>query len=558
MSGLGRQRRASLWSILTVFAIVAALPFTLFAIWTSKRLSDGAVHSAIDRSDLTARSVAHALDRELSGLMSIVKAMTLSPALKQRQFSLFDSYMREVYASLGIHLVLRDTTGQQILSTRLPYGWPLPVSQTGFDERTLTEAKPYVTGLVHGVVSKSPLFLVVAPVMEGERIAYLLNLSLPAEQIGEIVKQTVHDSEHLISVIGPDGKFIHTSTDSERLIGQEAAPSLLKAIREQKEGRWYGPGFQEDNSVSFAPVGATGWTVAAAVPARVLEQPWRAEVSRLTAAGVVALAASLLLAYLLGRNIVSGLNALVQSAHALHAGRHFEARPHIWISEFQTLDHTLRDASDKIETARDAQQTLLREMRHRIRNILAVVISICRMSYRNSTELRPFYEDLSGRLEALANTSEIITERGDASADFGEIIDRELRPFRSAQLTIRGQDVRVSAEQATYLALMLHELGTNALKHGALRDEQGQVDIAWRLDGDEIVFDWRETPSMPCAPLQREGFGSTLLRRVIPLQLRADVRMTVEPNGFTYSARFPQAWKDPRPREALQPEQKRA
>lgn len=547
MPSSDRLRRPPLWLLLAFLGVMAALPFLVFAMWTSSRLAADAARTSVERAQLTAKAVAHGLDRELSGLLSTVRAMSLSPALKRDDLRAFDSYMREVAAGLNLHLVLRDRTGRQILSTRLPYGSELPVSLTGFDARAFEKPQPYVSSIVFGAVSKTPLFLALAQIVDDGAVKYILNLSIPVERIGEVIRETPGSDDIVISVIGQDGRIIHRTRDNARFLGQPAPVDLLQAISGRREGAWRGMGSEPAALVSYYTVGDTGWTVTAAVAAEVLQRPWQEEVLRLGVAGILALIASAGLACLVGGAVFAGIKALVRSAQTIHLDAPRSVEEPIWVREFDILKEALREASIEIAAARETQKTLLREMRHRIRNILTVVISVCRMSFRNSTDLKSYFDDLNGRLEALANTSEIITNRGDSAATMREVIESELRPFETSRISMSGDNLVLSAEQATYISLMIHELATNALKYGALSDERGTVSISWKIDTQvpaHIAFEWTEQMHRPCEPSGREGFGSTLLKRVLSLQLRANVEMDFRPTGLHYTARFPARWRN--------------
>ena len=161
------------------------------------------------------------------------------------------------------------------------------------------------------------------------------------------------------------------------------------------------------------------------------------------------------------------------------------------------------------------QAMLLRELSHRVKNTMAVVQSMTRQTLRTTSDPKAFAEAFEGRIRSLAAAHTLLTDnewRGAMLADviriqLGGIVDDMAKRF-----TLRGPGVLLPAEAATQLGLVLHELGTNAAKHGALSKPGGTIAVGWTASGGKLRLAWRERggPRIDAAP-SHKGFGTVLI-----------------------------------------------
>jgi two-component sensor histidine kinase len=168
---------------------------------------------------------------------------------------------------------------------------------------------------------------------------------------------------------------------------------------------------------------------------------------------------------------------------------------------------------------------LARELQHRTKNLLAVIQSIASASL----EAGPSRDTYFGRLQALSLAQDLVMEGDGGAASMAQLVERALGGFGN-RVSIEGPDIHLGAMNAQGFALILHELATNAVKHGALGATGGTVRVNWsQLKGSPslITFSWRETGGPPAAPPKRAGFGSKLLHVAVP---------SVDTPRFEYSA----------------------
>jgi PAS domain S-box-containing protein len=184
-----------------------------------------------------------------------------------------------------------------------------------------------------------------------------------------------------------------------------------------------------------------------------------------------------------------------------------------WIASMLDITERKR-AEEEQRRAADAEQILIRELQHRTNNLLAVIQGIAQKTLSGSGPLDEARKIFEGRLLALAGTYRQLTRSNWSGVSLREIVDLTLDPF-GARIEIDGPDLMLSAKNAQNFSLALHELATNALKHGALSSAGGNVRIAWTIVGNGggsiLKFRWQERGGPPVLGPGQRGFGTLLL-----------------------------------------------
>ena len=212
-----------------------------------------------------------------------------------------------------------------------------------------------------------------------------------------------------------------------------------------------------------------------------------------------------------------------------------------WIGTWTDI-HETKAYADEIEI-------LSRELSHRIKNIFAVISSLIAMSARQAPEHKEFASQIRQRVAALARAHEFVRPHSEESRPQGVavtlhgLIAQILAPypaFEAGRLQIEGDDVEVDDRSATPLALLIHELATNATKYGALRENSGHVTAHTRIDGEDFVIEWRESggPPVPGEPVH-SGFGTLLTELSIRDQLGGSLLREWNEAGLRLTAKVP-------------------
>jgi PAS domain S-box-containing protein len=212
----------------------------------------------------------------------------------------------------------------------------------------------------------------------------------------------------------------------------------------------------------------------------------------------------------------------------------------------------LRDGSEqgflkvmRDRTARregDERQTLLlRELAHRVKNSLAMVLSMARQTGGRAADLTGFLEDFEGRIRALAAAHDLLSENGWLSVSLAALVRAALASHDDGRITVGVADQPLKPAAAQSLVMVMHELATNATKHGALAAGAGTVSLEARPEGDELVLAWREAGGRAVVPPRGRGFGTTLLEQVVAFQHQGRIGFDWRPEGLACTIRLPLA-----------------
>jgi PAS domain S-box-containing protein len=212
---------------------------------------------------------------------------------------------------------------------------------------------------------------------------------------------------------------------------------------------------------------------------------------------------------------------------------------------FTGMTGVVQDITDR-KHAEQRQHLLIRELHHRVKNTLATVQAIVGSTARTASSIDEFYQGFVGRIVSLARTHNLLTEDLWQKAALEELIQTELGPYEDEarnRIVVDGSHVELPSEAAVPIGMAIHELTTNAAKHGALSTFGGQVDVKWHIEpGAErplLHFTWTEHGGPRVTQPSRQGFGSRLLQRVLTTQLQAQVHMDFQEEGLRFSMTMP-------------------
>ena len=198
--------------------------------------------------------------------------------------------------------------------------------------------------------------------------------------------------------------------------------------------------------------------------------------------------------------------------------------------------------------AEERQQVLAGELDHRVKNVLATVSVVASRTRDSSGSMDAFVAALDGRIKSMATTHELLSHRQWQGLPLRELVRRELAPYAAGSNTeIDGPEVNLSAEAGQVMAMVLHELVTNAAKYGALSTKNGRVSIRWRwqLNGSyALAFCWQELGGPAVVALSNSGYGMSLIREAIPYELGGTVDLAITPEGVRCELEIPVEWFD--------------
>lgn len=196
------------------------------------------------------------------------------------------------------------------------------------------------------------------------------------------------------------------------------------------------------------------------------------------------------------------------------------------------------------ERARDlAVVSLLREVSHRSKNLLAIVQSVAMQTAQHSGNIKDFLDRFRGRLHALSSTQDLVTESNWRGTYLQSLIASQLTRVGQAMLAkvrVTGENPRLGPNASLHIGLAIHELGANAVLHGAMAaGRQGQVWIDAQIvhppdQRPHLVIEWRETGADITGIRHEPHFGTLVLQRIVPLSVGGTGDLRIEPEGVHY------------------------
>jgi PAS domain S-box-containing protein len=198
--------------------------------------------------------------------------------------------------------------------------------------------------------------------------------------------------------------------------------------------------------------------------------------------------------------------------------------------------------------AEEHKNLLLAELDHRVKNVLAVVAAVASRTLEASGSMADFAAALDGRIQSMAGTHELLSGRKWQGIPLADLVERELAPhFNGHNVSIEGPELVLRAEVGQALAMVLHELATNAAKYGALSAHNGSVSVRWRRMAENgsdgvLAIDWLEAGGPAVVASQRAGYGTSIIRDLIPYEFGGSVDLELTGGGARCRLKVPAAW----------------
>jgi PAS domain S-box-containing protein len=204
------------------------------------------------------------------------------------------------------------------------------------------------------------------------------------------------------------------------------------------------------------------------------------------------------------------------------------------------IDVTERKRAEGIQRALNA------ELDHRVKNALATVLAIITRTQDVNSSLPSFVAGLTHRISSMARTHQLLSESNWRGVSLAEIVRRELAPFAEGNSEVDGPSVTLKSEAAQAVASVLHELTTNAAKYGAFSTRNGRVSFRWwwQQNGshDRLAIEWKEAGGRPVLAPSRSGYGTSIIREIIPYELGGTVELVFVSGGLRCRMEIPAYW----------------
>jgi two-component sensor histidine kinase len=554
------QRRNRPWpalplsALLGVLTLAALLPLLGFGVY-SLRMSERADRAAEnERLRFLAYDLASAVDRELSWQLATARMLTASRSLQADDIEEFWRHAEDAASQAEGHFILIDRDLQQRVNTRAPFGSDLPRTNGGAPvEEVFASGEPSVGNLAFGAVAQSLLYAVRVPVVIEDEVRYVLSFVPRQSAMQDMLHESYRPSGWRTAILDGNGVILARSNRPEEFYGRTVPPDVWDRVT-GGSGIISTVDLEGNPSLTaYHRTHTSDWTVFVWAPEAVLREPAMAGRRLLLYWAAVALAVSLFAAWLSGRLIGSATRLLVAASADLAAARPVAYAPTV-MREANTIGASIQQAAQTIgareadlRRSRNEMRTVMRELTHRSLNLLTVIQLIARQSGRTTQDFGQFMDSFTARIAGLAQSHDLLVSEDWRSVSLDNLVHSQITAFMSRsdpRLHVGGPALDLRPQAVQHLGMALHELATNALKHGALSTASGRLDVHWQFAKDEngedrLRMTWEETGGPPVERGAHNGFGYAVIETLAPTGLGGTAHLDWRREGLVWTLDVP-------------------
>ena len=533
-----------------LLALAVALPFMLLTAGIVWQLADNERETRREAILFSTRTLMNAVDTILSKQIAVAQMLATSPALEADDLATFRREAERAAPGLTSGwLVLSDESGQQLINLRQPAGQALPRRQAAglaLQKRAIDTGQVQISDVFTGAVVQSPVVTVEVPVARPGKPALCITIGMEPGIFLSLFEQWNLPEGWLAGLIDRNGYFIARSRNHAQNVGKPASDGFRAAARNAPQG-WNEIVSLEGGTIANAHVTSplSGWVMGLAADRSLFEAPVHHTVLVAGLAGGATMLLSLLLAIWSARRIARPIEQIEQGTHALMLRRTISFANTGLPEADRTLDALAQTARvfEQHDKERDEREThvrlIMRELSHRSKNLLAIVLAIARQTARHTTSFGDFEARFNSRIQALADAHDLLVEQQWSGAFLDDLVRAQLAAFGMEKVACHGPRIMMRTEAVQNVALALHELATNASKYGALSVPAGKVDIDWAREtgesgGRNLRLTWRESGGPPVTAPSKKGFGCFVLERVTVNAL-GEGKLEFNPEGLVWT-----------------------
>lgn len=555
-------RRLSLTHRLAALTLVASLPGLIALVYSAIDLRNSKYAEVRAEALRGTQFVVSEIDQIFDGIKGVLSAVSQASEVRLSDPGVCSDYLWRVHSRLPslTSIVIVNPDGK----IRCFGGAAIATPNLGDRDylRDAISTRKFVVGTyLKSRLSSRNIIPIALPILNGDVVDGVVLAGLNLEWLGQQLRDRGLPRGGSLAVVDRNGIVVAREPYPERYIGnpvsdqgRELFSQTTTGVREyvNVDGVLRITGYVPWRETPFGLYVATGISQQEAFAP--IERAVRASILLFALGSLVAI----VLAWLVGDGIIRRpLMRMVAAAEAWRRGQ--EQRAGVARSdEFgfldQTFDHLMEENAARQEerdTAEARREILVHELAHRVKNTLATVQSIASMSFRQSQgpeALRGFQD----RLQALVRGHDLLTQKDWRHADLSEVVKAAVAPVNAAhghRIMFSGAPVDLPPATAVPMAMILHELCTNALKYGALSNADGTVTIRWTASPHErgvaISLIWSEEKGPPVTPPGQEGFGSRLISSLTQ-QMHGSFEARYPPSGLVCNIKLVSPKYEPR------------
>lgn len=545
------MRRMSVTGRLLLLTLLALMPAML--VLTYNLLSARqAAYREIHTNALTAGRLASLeMGRIVSSIRSTLDVLSTVPILRTAPGQPCSDYLRMVDERLDVlkNVAVLDPLGRLQCTSQV-------TDHSDFSDRDyFKEAvakREFIVGTyIVDRMTKQPALPLALPVIENGELARVVVAYLDLAWLGARVREREYFGGNALTIADRNGIILAREPYPDRFVGTRIPDDYQHLVRAST------PGTLELTSqdgtrrvLAYYPSQETFY-----VSAGVSVESGLQQVGKVTRFGLAVIALAIVGPFLVvwwaGYALIRRpARQLVRSVNAWRRGDETARTGMTGSGTFETIGAAIDAFMDELALRREQQQRdermrqlLIRELDHRIKNILSMVQAVARQTFRSSQSMEEASDAFFRRLNAMAGAHQLLTKNWQ-SASLKATVETAVAPFEDPahpRFSIAGSDLEVASSVALSLSMALHELCTNAAKYGALSSESGRIDIRWCFGdtSEPFSFTWQERQGPGVRPPEREGFGTLMIERVLSQQLQADVQLDYLPEGLHFQMSAP-------------------
>lgn len=502
-----------------------------------------------------ARAAQHAgseLDLVIEGARSLVIAVAAIPAVNQLQAEACSSIVSEIakpVESIQAILIL-DTKGTVVCSTVQPTP-PISMADRAYFREAMTGEDVAVGVYTVGRLSKTAVLPVARAMRNGKEITGVVVAGIKVEWLQHRLAQRSLIPGGAYTIADKEGTILARNPFPERFVGTRIPERFRSLVTADRPGTM--EVLSQDGTLRVLGYRPVTRSTPIYVSAGLSTDVAYADVNQATIASVVIMALGALLA-LLAANFV-GVAFIIRpieriidvlrrwasgdtSARTDMAGKHGEVGL-VGVAVDELLDEL--DRRDGLaRKAEEGRQLVSRELSHRVKNTLAIIHVIARQTFKrlaNGSEFASFTQ----RLSSLSGAYDVMLSGDGRGGQIADVVRKALAPHddpEHSRFRVDGAPISLPPDASLALSLIIHELSTNAAKYGALRHDDGHVEIRWNVDRNKVLLTWEEFDGPPVVPPETEGFGSSLIKRAFSSQFEPETWFVFEKTGLKFSLVF--------------------
>jgi two-component sensor histidine kinase len=535
---------------ITVYLIgataVALLPLMLLSILLLSSLEDGRQQNTVNRSRADASFIARNINQQISGMDSTLRLLSDLTELKTQDYNGFERLAGNALAGAGYHAVVLTLDGTKIVDTSVQAEL-LPFFATISTElsRVLRQDQTNLSGFTYDAMTRSwayytGLFLSGPP----EQQPTALLLIKTEKELEQLLSSEVLYDGWLAALLDEQDTIVATAQKNSLSSTDTIITSEIKeALSADEKTAIIG-----DTIYIKLPIPNRNWSVLLSGPLKPKTNIVSQAFTYLALGSLTIIIFTVLVCYFVSEHLRRSVRALSKMAFEVGEGK---VVPPIETQLYE-LDHvarTLTTASYDRHLAQERSEIVLHELVHRSKNTIALLQAIMRQLSKEATSVEAYHKSVDQRLRGFAKSISELAVVEWSGLDLTKFVASHLDVFGDLALRVNatGPQIRISPTAAQNLGLVLHELMTNSIKHGALSQDFGTASIQWQIqksdqpDGENrFIISWQDEGSVASQYKIARGFGSTIIERHAEYAFSGVVKIQHENGQFFWQLDCPE------------------